>query len=187
MTERDRKPRRLMPYAAALLVALVVNGCQPVAADDTTAASPGDIALIERTMKEVEKSYVEPVKPDELVNGALKGMLTRLDPHSDYMDEREFHDLMATTSGQFGGVGIEISVDDGVPQVIAAIEGTPAASAGLNPGDRITKADGQALVGMDIEEVVRKLRGAPGTPVTLTIARSGHPTFDVKVVRAIIK
>jgi carboxyl-terminal processing protease len=180
---------RTTSYAAAMAVALLVNGCQPVAADDTgtSGVSQGDIALIERTMKEVEKSYVEPVKPDELTTNALKGMLTRLDPHSDYMDEREFHELMATTSGQFGGVGIEISVDDGVPQVIAAIEGTPAASAGLEPGDRIIKADGSPLVGMDIEEVVRKLRGAPGTPVTLTIARSGRPAFDVKITRAIVK
>jgi carboxyl-terminal processing protease len=176
-----------MPYAAALTLALVVNGCQPVAADSAGAISPTDLALIERTMQEVEKSYVAPVKPNDLTTGALKGMLTRLDPHSDYMDESEFHDLMATTSGQFGGVGIEISVDDGVPQVISAIEGTPAAAAGLNPGDRITKSDGQALVGMDIEEVVRKLRGAPGTAVTLTIARSGRPPFDVRITRAIIK
>ncbi len=177
-----------LPYAAALGVGLVVTGCQPVAADDSSSGvSQADIALIEHTMQEVEKSYVEPVKPDQMVTGALKGMLTRLDPHSDYMDEREFHDLMATTSGQFGGVGIEISVDDGVPQVISAIEGTPAASAGLNPGDRIIKADGQALVGMDIEEVVRKLRGAPGTSVALTIARSSRPAFDVKITRAVIK
>jgi carboxyl-terminal processing protease len=179
-----------MPYAAALVVALAVNGCRPVSADDTAGngtVSAGDLALIQRTMQEVEKSYVQPVKPGELTTGALKGMLTRLDPHSDYMDESEFRDLMATTSGQFGGVGIEISVDDGVPQVIAAIEGTPAAAAGLNPGDRIIKADGQPLVGMDIEEVVRKLRGAAGTAVTLTIARSGRPAFDVKITRAIIK
>ena len=190
MIKHRREPRRLprvVPYATALAIALVVTGCQPVAADDTGAVSPGDIALIERTVQEVEKSYVEPVKPGELTTGALKGMLTRLDPHSDYMDEREFHELMATTSGQFGGVGIEISVDDGVPQVISAIEGTPAASAGLNPGDRIITADGQALVGMDIEEVVRKLRGAPGTPVALTIARTGRSPFEVKITRAIIK
>lgn len=193
MTDRRGAPRRfsrMAAYAAALAAALAVNGCQKVAADDAAAGaavSQGDIALIERTMKEVEKSYVEPVNTDELTTNALKGMLTRLDPHSDYMDEREFKELMATTSGQFGGVGIEISVDDGVPQVISAIEGTPAAAAGLNPGDRIIKADGQALVGMDIEEVVRKLRGAPGTPVTLTIARSGRPVFDVKITRAIIK
>ena len=176
-----------MPYAVALVVALVVTGCQPVAADDVGTVSASDLALIERTMKEVEKSYVEPVKPQDLTTGALKGMLTRLDPHSDYMDETEYRDLMATTSGEFGGVGIEISVDEGVPQVISAIEGTPAAAAGINPGDRIIKADGQALVGMDIEEVVRKLRGAPGTPVTLTIARSGRSPFEVKITRAIIK
>jgi carboxyl-terminal processing protease len=191
MIKRRREPRRLprvMPYAAALTVALAVNGCQPVVAGDANGAiSPSDLALIERTMQEVEKSYVAPVKPGELTTGALKGMLTRLDPHSDYMDENEFRDLMATTSGQFGGVGIEISVDDGVPQVISAIEGTPAAAAGLNPGDRIIKADGQPLVGMDIEEVVRKLRGAAGTSVALTIARSGRPPFDVRITRAIIK
>ncbi|HWB48734.1 MAG TPA: S41 family peptidase [Stellaceae bacterium] len=186
---RLRGSRRTLAYGAALAVALTANGCHPVAAEDPSGPpiSQSDLDLIQRTMKEVEKSYVEPVKPNDLTTGALKGMLTRLDPHSDYMDEREFHDLMATTSGQFGGVGIEISVDDGVPQVISAIEGTPAAAAGLNPGDRITKADGQALVGMDIEQVVRKLRGGPGTPVTLTIVRSGRPPFDVRITRAIIK
>ncbi|MBV8778067.1 MAG: S41 family peptidase [Alphaproteobacteria bacterium] len=190
MTERVRAPHRLLRLlscAGALAAAVLVDGCRPVAADNSGGTSPADVAFIERTMQEVEKSYVEPVKPNDLVTGALKGMLTRLDPHSDYMDEREFRDLMATTSGQFGGVGIEISVDDGVPQIISAIEGTPAAAAGLNPGDRITKADSQALVGMDIEEVVRKLRGAPGTAVTLTIARSGKAPFDVKITRAIIR
>jgi carboxyl-terminal processing protease len=177
---------RLPGYAAALAIAFLVSACQQVAANDSS-VSQSDLGLIDRTVKEVEKSYVEPVKPDALVTGALKGMLTRLDPHSDYMDEREFRELMATTSGQFGGVGIEISVDDGVPQVISAIEGTPAAAAGLNPGDRIIKADGQALVGMDIEAVVRKLRGPPGVPVTITIARTGRSPFDVKITRAIIK
>jgi carboxyl-terminal processing protease len=180
---------RTLACAAVFAIALVGNGCRPVAADDGPGGpvSQSDLDLIQRTMREVEKSYVEPVKPGALTSGALKGMLTRLDPHSDYMDEREFRDLMATTSGQFGGVGIEISVDDGVPQVISAIDGTPAAAAGLAPGDRIIKADGQALVGMDIEEVVRKLRGAPGTPVTLTVVRSGRPAFEVKITRAIIK
>jgi carboxyl-terminal processing protease len=176
-----------MPFATALAVTIGLAGCSPVAAGDSPAASGGDIALIEQTMKEVQKNYVEPVKPEELTTGALKGMLTRLDPHSDYMDEAEYRDLMATTSGEFGGVGIEISVDEGVPQVISAIEGTPAAAAGIAPGDRITKADGQPLVGMDIEEVVNRLRGAPGTKVELTVARSGKVPFTVNVTRAIIK
>ena len=138
-------------------------------------------------MRQVQQSYVVPVKDDQLVNGALKGMLGRLDPHSDYMTEREYRELIATTSGQFGGVGIEISVEEGVPQVIAAIEGTPAATAGIEPGDRIVKADGQPIVGMDIGDVVRRLRGSPGTRVVLTIARANQPVFDLPITRAVIR
>jgi carboxyl-terminal processing protease len=169
---------------AAAVFALGVNGCTVPAADapaDTT-----ELGLLAATMQEVEKSYVVPVQPDQLVNGALKGMLGRLDPHSDYMTEREYRELISTTSGQFGGVGIEISVEEGVPQVISAIEGTPAAAAGVEPGDRIVKADGQPIIGMDIGEVVRRLRGNAGTPVVLTIARANRPMFDVTITRAII-
>src|SRR5216684_5129587 len=165
-----------------LLLVLSVNGCSSPGADLSVGA--GDLGLIEAAMQQVKKSYVVPVKPDQLVNGALKGMLGKLDPHSDYMTEREYRELISTTSGQFGGVGIEISVEEGVPQVISAIEGTPAAAAGVEPGDRIVKADdrlpvglddtvarldtgGQPIVGMDIGEVVRRLRGMPGTRVVL--------------------
>ena len=188
MIEPLRWPRplgRAFVIAAAMLAAVALDGCRQ--ATTGAAVGGGDIGLIQETMSEVEKSYVEPVQADQLVSGALKGMLTRLDPHSDYMDEHEYRELMATTSGQFGGIGIEISVDEGVPQVISPIEGTPAAAAGIDPGDRIIKADGQALVGMDIEEVVRRLRGAPGTPVVLTIARTGRAPFDIKVTRAVIR
>jgi carboxyl-terminal processing protease len=190
MTDRSSRPRRLrraVPFALTLITGILLAGCHPVAADDAPGASAADLALIQQTMREVQRNYVEPIKPGELTTGALKGMLTRLDPHSDYMDEKEFRDLMATTSGEFGGVGIEISVDEGVPQVITAIEGTPAAAAGITPGDRITKADGQPLVGLDIEEVVNRLRGSPGTKVVLTIARSGKAPFTVDIIRAIVK
>ena len=103
-------------------------------------------------MQQVEKNYVVPVRSEKLVDNALKGMLTRLDPHSDYMDEREYQRAGGDDErAQFGGVGIEISVEDGVPQVISAIEGTPAAAAGVEPGDRIVKANGEPIIGMDIE------------------------------------
>jgi carboxyl-terminal processing protease len=170
---------------AAAFLALGLSGCSSLAADGPVGT--GDLGLIEDTMRQVEKSYVVPVKPDQLVNGALKGMLTKLDPHSDYMTEDEYRELISTTSGQFGGVGIEISVEEGVPQVISAIDGTPAAAAGVEPGDRIVKADGQPIIGMDIGEVVRKLRGNPGTPVVLTIARANRPAFDLAITRAIIR
>jgi carboxyl-terminal processing protease len=191
MINRMFRPRRLSraaSFAVALIAGIMLAGCHPVSADDgPPGASAADIALIQQTMREVQGNYVEPVKPGDLTVGALKGMLTRLDPHSDYMDEREYRDLMATTSGEFGGVGIEISVDEGVPQVISAIEGTPAAAAGIGPGDRITKADGQPLLGLDIEQVVNRLRGSPGTKVVLTIARSGKAPFNVDIIRAIVK
>jgi carboxyl-terminal processing protease len=174
-----------LPAALLLLVALAVPGCSE-RRPSQTALPQGDLALIEAAMQEVEKSYVVPVKPEQLTTGALKGMLGRLDPHSDYLEEREYGELMATTSGQFGGVGIEISVEDGVPQVIAAIDGTPAAGAGIEPGDRIIKADGQPTVGMDIEEVVQRLRGVPGTRVVLTIARANRAPFEVPIQRAVI-
>ncbi len=175
---------KVLSSAAFLVLLFSVAGCSSLAADPPV--GPGDLALIENAMRQVEQSYVVPVTPDQLVEGALKGMLTKLDPHSDYMTKREYNELIATTSGQFGGVGIEISVEDGVPQVIAAIEGTPAAAAGIEPGDRIIKADGHAIVGLDIGEVVRRLRGNPGTRIVLTIARVNRPTFDVTMTRAII-
>jgi carboxyl-terminal processing protease len=169
--------------SALLCLGLTAAGC---------GAAPGgppagsDIGLIHSAMRQVERNYVVPVSSEVLVDNALKGMLNRLDPHSDYMDEREYRELLGTTAGEFGGVGIEISVENGVPQVISAIEGTPAASAGVEPGDRIVKANGQPIIGLDISEVVRRLRGAPGTPVVLTIARAQRQSFDVPITRAVI-
>ena len=174
---------RPLGIVSVLCLAAAAAGCGAMPGSPPA----GDLALINRAMQQVEKNYVVPVRSEKLVDNALKGMLTRLDPHSDYMDEREYQDLVATTSGAFGGVGIEISVEDGVPQVIAAIEGTPAAAAGVEPGDRIVKANGEPIIGMDITDVVRRLRGSPGTPVVLTIARANRPSFDVPITRAIIR
>src|SRR5437870_10661014 len=173
---------KILPRGLLLLVR-TVNGCKSAIGNTPVG---GDRGLIEAAMQQVRKSYVVSVQPDQLVSGALKGMLSKLDPHSDYMTEREYRELISTTSGQFGGVGIEISVEEGVPQVIAAIDGTPASAAGIEPGDRIVKADGQPIVGVDIGEVVRRLRGSPGTAVVLSIARAHRPVFDVAITRAII-
>jgi carboxyl-terminal processing protease len=137
-------------------------------------------------MTRVEKSYVAPVGDDVLVNNALKGMLTGLDPHSDYMDEREFREMMSTSRGQFGGVGIELSLRAGVPEVISPIDGTPAFRAGIQPGDLIVKIDGQPTLGMRLEQIVDKLRGDIGTKVILTIARTAHPPVEAQLTRALI-
>jgi carboxyl-terminal processing protease len=121
------------------------------------------------------------------VRDALKGMLTRLDPHSDYMDQEQYQQMTAVTRGQFGGIGVELTLEGRVPEVIAPIDGTPAADAGIEPGDRITKIDGQATTGMDVEEIVKRLRGDPGTKVILTISRNDRAPFDLALTRTIIR
>jgi len=146
-----------------------------------------DLALIEGVIRLVEHDYVHPVDTHQLTKDALKGMLNRLDPHSDYMDEAEYKESRSNISGRFGGLGIVISEQGGVPKVIAPIDGTPAARAGLQPGDLIVAIEGESSQGMNLDKVVRELRGKPGTKVSITIARVGKKPFDVTIVRSIIK
>ena len=173
--------------AAAFLVMMTLHGCDSAGAGVTAPAGNGnDISLFQDVLKQVERSYVEPVTDSELVKGALKGMLTRLDPHSDYMDQEQYEQMTAVTRGQFGGIGVELTLEARVPEVIAPIDGTPAADAGVEPGDRIIKIDTQSTTGMDVEEIVKRLRGAPGTSVTLTISRNDRPPFELTLSRAVI-
>src|SRR5215475_5763276 len=151
-------------FAAAVLI---------VAQSSAGRARPSvaDLALIGGVIELVEGRYVHPVGPEELTTDALKGMLNRLDPHSDYMDESEFKESQADINGKFGGLGIQISTQDGVPKVISPIDDTPASRAGLAGGDLIVAVDGQSTHGIDLQKVVRILRGTPGTNVKLTIVR----------------
>src|SRR5581483_7700592 len=157
----------------------------PVAAIGLSRGGPSntDLALIAGVMQIVERGYVRPVGPDDLTKDALKGMLSRLDPHSDYMDEQEFKQSRADLAGEFGGLGIEITQVGGVPKVISPIDGTPAAHAGIQPGDLIVAIDGQATHGVDLSKIVRVLRGKPGTSVKLTLSRGTKEPFDVTVTR----
>ena len=172
---------------AAFLMMITLNGCDSAGAGGVApTASGGDLSLFQDVLRQVEKSYVEPVSDSDLVKDALKGMLTRLDPHSDYMDQEQYEQMTAVTRGQFGGIGVELTLESRVPEVIAPIDGTPAADAGIEPGDRISKIDAQSTTGMDVEEIVKRLRGAPGTRVTLTVSRNDRPPFEVTLSRAII-
>src|SRR5215475_8887546 len=149
--------------------------------------SASDLSLIVGVMNLVQKGYVHPVEADELTKDALKGMLSRLDPHSDYMDEQEFRQSQADIAGKFGGLGIQISQQAGIPKVSSPIDGTPAARAGIQPGDLIISINRESTHGMDLEKVVALLRGKPGTSVDLTISRGTQPPFDVKLTRSIIQ
>jgi carboxyl-terminal processing protease len=137
-------------------------------------------------MERVHSSYVKPVTDNELVKDALKGMLTGLDPHSDYMDEREYRELVMQTRGELAGIGAELGVQAGQPIVISPIDDTPAARAGIRAGDVITRIDGQATDDLTLNEVVDRVRGPAGTMVKLTIARANQEPFDVTLTRAIV-
>ena len=145
------------------------------------------LELIAGIMQEVQRDYVHPIQMDVLAKNALKGMLTRLDPHSDYLDEQEYRETQADISGKFGGVGIELSVEDGVPKIIAPIDGTPAAKAHLEPGDLIVGIGGQSTQGMDSVKVINAIRGKPGSAVTLMISRGDKAPFSVTLQRDTIR
>ncbi|HVH77730.1 MAG TPA: S41 family peptidase [Stellaceae bacterium] len=177
---------RTVVKAAAILIAVGLSGCERAGAGISAGDDP-DLGLLNVVMQQVRASYVKKVTQRELVTDALRGMLSRLDPHSDYMDERQYKEMVSVTRGRFGGIGIELTLEGGVPQIISPIDGTPAASAGIEPGDRIVKVDGTPTAGMESEEVVKRLRGAVGTKVKLTILRRGRPPFDVVLTRAIVR
>ena len=174
--------------AAAILLPLALCRCDSAGAGAAPpAGDAADLGLFADVVKQVEKNYVEPVPGNELVKDALKGMLSRLDPHSDYMDQDQYQQMTAVTRGQFGGIGVELTLEAKVPEVIAPIDGTPAAEAGVEPGDRIVKIDAQPTTGMDVEEIVKRLRGPAGTRVTLTISRGERAPFDLPLARAVIR
>jgi carboxyl-terminal processing protease len=136
----------------------------------------------------IKNSYVEPMTDAQLIDAAIKGMFSDLDPHSAYLDPEAFKEMEALTQGGFGGLGIEIGVEDSMPKVISPIEDTPAERAGVLAGDVITHIDGKASKGLPLNEAVKLMRGKPGTPVTLTIRRDGQAKpLLIKIVRDLIK
>jgi carboxyl-terminal processing protease len=136
----------------------------------------------------IKTNYVEPVEDKKLITEAINGMLTGLDPHSAYLDQEAFRELQVGTQGQFGGLGIEVGMEDGFVKVISPIEDTPAFRAGIKPGDLIIKLDDTPVKGMSLNDAVKKMRGKPNTTITLTISRKGETgPIVVTLTRAIIR
>jgi len=152
-----------------------------------------DLPLDElRTFAEVfgriKSDYVEAVNDRELLEGAIRGMLAGLDPHSSYLDNEEYRDLQVGTTGEFGGLGIEVGMEDGFIKVIAPIDDTPAKRAGLKAGDLIVRIDDKPVKGLSLNEAVTLMRGKPGTEIELTILREGDDRpFKVQLVRDVIQ
>ncbi len=136
----------------------------------------------------VRAQYVEEVSDEQLIEAAVQGMLGALDPHSGYLPPREFKDMQVQTRGEFGGLGIEVTMENGLVKVISPIDDTPASRAGLQPGDLISQIDGEPIMGLTLSEAVERMRGPVKSEITVTVLREGEPApFDVTLIRDVIK
>jgi carboxyl-terminal processing protease len=132
-----------------------------------------ELELFGEVLQRVRSDYVEKPDDSKLTEAAINGMLSSLDPHSYYLDPKALREMQAQTSGEFGGLGLEVTMEDGLIKVVSPIDGTPAARAGLHSGDVITSLDKKEIRGLTLQEAVDKMRGAPRAPITLTIVREG--------------
>jgi carboxyl-terminal processing protease len=178
-----RSHLRALAIASAASAAIICLGLVSAVA---TGVSKTDVELLAGVIQLVQRDYVHPIDSSKLTDDALKGMLSRLDPHSSYMTEPEFRESMEDMDGKFGGVGLKITDHNRVPTVISPIDGTPAAHAGVQPGDAIVAVDGQSTRGAELMEVVRKIRGNPRTTVKLTVVRGDKPPFEIPLTRQVI-
>ena len=174
--------------AAALVsaVALIPAATAGLAAVD--ARSGPEFGKLLAVYERIKTSYVEPVDDDKLIKGAINGMLAALDPHSSYLDARDFENLRTQTDGSYGGLGLSVTMDDGAVKVIAPTKGSPADAAGVKAGDFITHINGKLIYGGTLDEAVDQMRGPAGTSIRLTLFRSGRDDpIDVSITRQIIE
>ena len=146
-----------------------------------------DIAVLTEALMLVKRQYAEEKPLRDLIYGAIDGMLVSLDPHSGFLQPQQYQDLQEDTSGHFSGIGIHVGIKDGRVLVLAPIDGSPAQRAGLMSGDKLIKINGVSALGISMDETVRRLRGAKGSPVSLTVEREGRDPFDVTLLRDDIK
>jgi carboxyl-terminal processing protease len=185
----SRKLRTLGLLCTGLVAGVLLSvGISAVA---QRAASPlplDELRQFSNVFAAIKNNYVEDVPDEDLINGAISGMLTDLDPHSAYLDADAFKDMRSSTQGQFGGLGIEIGAEDGFVKVIAPIEDTPAERAGVQAGDLIIKVDDTSTKGMSLTDAVKLMRGPVNTPITITVVRRGQDQpIEVELIRDIIK
>jgi len=179
--------------AALALLAITPNPAglvaSAIAAPSTHSAETyRELELFGKVFDIVRQDYVD--KPDDtkLIASAINGMMSGLDPHSNYMDAKDYRDMQVETSGEFAGLGMQVTMENGLVKVVSPIDDTPAAKAGILAGDVITQIDGEPVKGLALDSVVAKLRGPAGTKVTLAIARQHKPTpLDITLTREIIK
>ncbi|MFO0995926.1 MAG: S41 family peptidase [Alphaproteobacteria bacterium] len=172
---------------AAVVAAFLAGSLFAYAAQESNSDTYRQLKLFGDIFERVRADYVEPVSDKDLIENAIKGMLGSLDPHSSYLDAKAYQEMQVQTRGEFGGLGIEVTMENGYIKVVSPIDDTPAFRAGLQPGDLITHLDGESVQGMTLAEAVDKMRGKVKTDIKLTIRRGNQPPFDVKLVRDVIR
>src|ERR1700736_721435 len=183
----------LVAAAAAIagLAFLAVPGNTQTAGTPPAAKSNSDtyrqLNLFAEVFERVRSDYVEEVSDESLVETAINGMLSSLDPHSSYLNAKNYKDMQVETRGEFGGLGIEVTMENGLVKVVSPIDDTPAAKAGIKPNDFITNLDGEPVAGLTLPEAVEKMRGPINSAIKLTIRREGKDPFDVTLTRAVVK
>lgn len=175
--------------AAAMACGILAAG--PAAAQSNASGGAADtykqLELFGTVLERIRANYVEEVSDEELIKAAINGMLSSLDPHSSYLDETDRKRLDVDTKGEFGGLGIEVTMENGFVKVVSPIDDTPAAKAGLQPNDLIIALDGKSVRGMALTDAVERMRGKVGEKIVLTVRRGDEAPFDVDVIRDVIK
>ena len=183
--------KKLSAFSAVLFSLMLISPVADAVKTDKKAVSEEDtyelLNLFGEVLERAKNSYVDEVSDEQLIQSAINGMLVSLDPHSSYMDGKDFRYMSEQTQGKFGGLGIEVTMESGVVKVVSPIDDTPAHKAGLKPGDYIVNIDGQPVVGMTLNDAVDKMRGKVGSKVKLTIRRFNQKPFDVTIKREEIK
>ena len=174
--------------SAAALAGVLFLAPACAIAETNTSETYRQLNLFGDVFERVRSEYVEPTTDEQLIETAINGMLTALDPHSSYLNRKSFQDMQVQTRGEFGGLGIEVTMENGLIKVVSPIDDTPAFRAGLQPGDLITHLDGEAISGMSLADAVEKMRGPVGSDIKVTIRRGeASEPFDVAITRDTIK
>ena len=178
---------RLLGALLLMLLGLTANSANADGAD-SSALPVEDLRLFSEIFARIKADYVEELDDSQLLRDAVEGMLNGLDPHSVYLDPETFREVDIDTQGEFGGLGLEVTMEDGTIRVVAPLDGTPAHQAGLLPGDRIIRLEDTLVRSMSLDEAVSQMRGEPGTQIRLLIVREGQPDpFEITLKRAIIR
>ncbi len=172
---------------ATALAALALLSPLAASAQGTSSETYRQLNLFGDVFERIRADYVEEVSDEQLIEAAIDGMLVSLDPHSSYLNPKNFEDMEIQTKGEFGGLGIEVTMENGIIKVVSPIDDTPAFRAGLQPGDFVTHIDTKPVLGMSLNEAVESMRGPVRSEVTLTVRRGEKEPFDVTLMRDVIK